>query len=153
VYITIIATREIAPNPRERPSHAPAAKPKKYCRLYRQFHPRDPAADEARRYLRVRDTDDGMVRIEIQLRPDEAARVLEACDVSAETRLDGLVAMAEAALRGDHPDRPPVDVLVHIDAATLTGRHEQAGISAETARRLLCDAGIVPVLERDDADG
>ncbi|HKA87360.1 MAG TPA: DUF222 domain-containing protein [Haliangiales bacterium] len=151
--MTRIATPENEANLLEIACHATAAQLEKICRLYRQVQPRDPAADEARRYLRVRDTDDGMVRIEIQLRPDEAARVLEACDVSAETRLDGLVAMAEAALRGDHPDRPPVDVLVHIDAATLTGRHEQAGISAETARRLLCDAGIVPVLERDDADG
>src|SRR5262249_60222206 len=112
---------------RETASTARARQSRKSRALYRQVHPRDPAADEARRYLRVRETDDGMVRIEIQLRPDEAARVLEACDVSAETRLDGLVAMAEAALRGDHPDRPPADVLVHIDAATPTGRHGPAG--------------------------
>src|SRR5262249_27720208 len=51
------------------------------------------------------------------------------------------------ALRGDPPARPPVEVLVHVDATTLTGRGERAGISAETARRLLCDAGIVPILE------
>ncbi|HKA89448.1 MAG TPA: hypothetical protein VKE22_17405 [Haliangiales bacterium] len=46
-----------------------------------------------------------------------------------------------------------MEVLVHVSAATLTGREEQAGISAETARRLLCDAGIVPVLDGDDAHG
>ena len=92
-----------------------------------------------------------MVRIEIPAPSDEAARLLKACDVSAETRLDGLVTMAEATLRGDQPERPPVEVLVHIDAATLVGQEEQAGISAETSRRLLCDAGIVPVLT--DAQG
>src|SRR5262249_47946767 len=145
--MTRIATPDNEANLLDMARHATAAQLEKICRLYRQIQPRDAAADEERRYLRVRDTDDGMVRIEIQLRPDEAARVLKACDVSAETRLDGLVAMAEATLRGDHPDRPPVEVLVHVDATTLTGRGERAGISAETARRLLCDAGIVPILE------
>ena len=40
-----------------------------------------------------------MVRIEVQLRPEEAAQVLRACDVFAGS--------AEATLRGDQPDRPP----------------------------------------------
>ena len=51
-----------------------------------------------------------MVRIEVQLRPEEAAQVLRACDVfagSATERADALVTMAEATLRGDQPDRPP----------------------------------------------
>ena len=103
------------------------------------------------RWLRVRDTNDGMVRIDIQLCPEEAARLLEALEISAETRLEGLLAMAEATLRGDRPDRPPVEVMVHVDAATLAGHCGQAGIPAETSRRLLCDAGVVPVLE--DATG
>jgi hypothetical protein len=42
-------------------------------------------------------------------------------------------------------DRPPVEVVVHVDAATLVGEEEQTGISAETSRRLLCDAGTVPI--------
>ncbi|HKA86578.1 MAG TPA: DUF222 domain-containing protein [Haliangiales bacterium] len=151
--MTRIATPDNEANLLELARQATAAQLEKICRLYGQTQPRDPAAEEERRYLRVRDTDDGMVRIEIQLRPDEAARVLKACDVSAETRMDGLVAMAEATLRGDHPDRPPVDVMVHVDAATLTGRDEQVGIPADTARRLLCDAGIVPVLAGEDAHG
>ena len=59
---------------------------------------------------------------------------------------------SEATLRGDHPDRPPVEVLVHVDAATLSGEEERTGISAEICRRLLCDAGIVPILNRADYD-
>jgi hypothetical protein len=57
----------------------------------------------------------------------------------------------KATLRGDQPDRPPVEVMLHIDAASLTGELEGVGVSAETSRRLLCDAGVVPV--RDDAEG
>jgi hypothetical protein len=94
----------------------------------------------------------GMVRIEAQLLPEEAARVLAACDVlaaKASERADALLTMAEATLRGDKPDRPPVEVLVHIDAETLCGDSGTAGISAESCRRLLCDAGVVPVLEQN----
>jgi Domain of unknown function (DUF222) len=131
-----------------------AAQLEKMCRLLDQLRPRDPATDEERRWLRARDEANGLVKIEAQLRPEEAARVLAACDAAAGEggrRVDGLVAMAEATLRGDKPDRAPVDVMVHIDAGTLTGEAAGAGISAEIARRLLCDAGVVAVLE--DAGG
>jgi hypothetical protein len=131
--------------------HSTAAQLEKICRLFAQSQPRPSGRAEPERWLRVRDTDDGMVRIGVQLRPEEAARLLEALQISAETPLEGLLAMAEAALRGDHVDRPPVEVMVHVDAATLLGHCDQAGISAETSRRLLCDAGVVPVLE--DATG
>ncbi len=59
--------------------------------------------------------------------------------------------------RGDEsvdprPIRSPVEVVVHITAATLEGTTEIGdGLSAETCRRLLCDAGVVPMLE--DASG
>jgi hypothetical protein len=45
--------------------------------------------------------------------------------------------------------RRPVEVLFHIDAATLTGHAHDTGygVSAEVARKLCCDAGIVPVIE------
>ena len=106
------------------------------------------------RWVRVRETDDGMVQVAFQLRPDEAARVLRACDVSAETsdRTDGLVALADAALRGEAAERPPVEVVVHVDAGTLAGNLDDGtGVSAETSRRLLCDAGVVPLLEEEPA--
>jgi hypothetical protein len=148
--MTRIATAENEGNLLELARHSTAAQLERMCHLYRRIQPRDPAKP-AERYLHVRDTDDGMVRIEIQLAPDEAARILKACDAAAETRIDGLLAMAEATLRGDHPDRPPVEVLVHVDAATLVGEEEQIGISAEMCRRLRCDAGIVPIL--NGADG
>jgi hypothetical protein len=50
------------------------------------------------------------------------------------------------------PLRPPVEVVVHITAANLEGTTDVGdGLSAETCRRLLCDAGVVPMLE--DASG
>jgi hypothetical protein len=127
-----------------------AAQLEKICRLLDQVAPRDPAVLAEHRWLRARDVAHGMVRVEAQLLPEEAARVLAACDVfatSAAERADALVTMAEATLRGDQPDRPPVEVLVHIDAVTLAGTQGDSGLSAETSRRLLCDAGVVPVLE------
>jgi uncharacterized protein DUF222 len=116
------------------------------------MRPRDAAVIEENRWLRARDGANGMVRIEVQLLPEEAARVLAACDVfagRASERADALVTMAEATLRGDKPDRPPVEVTVHIDAGSLTGNCGAAGVSEETCRRLLCDSGVVTVLEQD----
>jgi len=68
-------------------------------------------------------------------------------------RADGAVAVAEAALGGKQAGeggsvRPPVEVVVHVQAGDLAGRTELGdGISAEVSRRLLCDAGVVPILE------
>jgi hypothetical protein len=134
-----------------------AAQLERICRLYRQVAATSAeqarASDDAR-WVRVRTTDDGMVRIEAQLAAEEAALVLRAIEVSATKggRPDGLVAMADAALRGDAPERSPTEVVVHIDAATLDGHVDDGGgISAEASRRLCCDAGLVPVVE--DARG
>jgi hypothetical protein len=56
------------------------------CRLAGQLEPGpDGAPKGPDRWVHVRDTDDAIARIEMQLRPEEAARVLKACDVSAET--------------------------------------------------------------------
>ena len=102
-----------------------------------------------------------MVSVQLRLLPEEAARVLKALEVmGGGNRADGAVALAEAALTGrlaeqatggdgEGPSvRPPVEVVVHVQAADLEGRTELGdGISAETSRRLLCDAGVVPMLE------
>jgi uncharacterized protein DUF222 len=146
--MTRVATADNEAKLVELARHSTAAQLEKICRLVDQLRPRSHAVDEERRWLRSRDMDNGMVRIEAQLRHEEAARVLAACDVfaaSAAERADALLTMAEAALRGDKPERPPVEILVHIDADTLTGDMAGTGISAEISRRLLCDAGIRPV--------
>jgi Domain of unknown function (DUF222)/HNH endonuclease len=87
-------------------------------------------------------------------------------DVPAETRqtlsqrrADALVLMADNLLAGEARVRNGGDrfqVVVHVDDATLAagaeGRCELADgapLAAETARRLACDAAIVPLVERD----
>jgi hypothetical protein len=193
-----------------------AAQLEKICRFYRQTAPREASEDE-RRWVTHRTTDDGMVRISMQLRAEEAESVLKAIDVSAGagTPADRVVAMAELVLAGQpggcaeanaqaaieasrrepnsvldarssgapgpadgEPDQPggqpdqaggqprsagkgddqaaprvrrPVEVMFHIDAETLTGHAHDSGhgISAEVCRKLCCDAGIIPVVERE----
>ena len=139
-----------------------AAQLERICRLTRQVQSPSAeearAADDERRYVMSRATDDGMVSIHLRLHPDEAARVMKALEVCAEggRLVDGAVAMADSALaggpsgEGDPPGsgRPPVEAIVHISADALAGHTDLGdGLSAEISRRLLCDAGVVPVLE------
>jgi hypothetical protein len=114
--------------------------------------------EDGRRYVVSRRTDDGLVSIQIRVLPDEAARILAAIGSHAVrgNQADGAVAMAEVALRGDAGSggtvRPPVEVVIHVAAETLTGVTDPGdGLPAETCRRLLCDCGVVPILE--DAAG
>ena len=71
-------------------------------------------------------------------------------------RADALVSVARAYLHGDQPQRAPIDVTITIPASSLrrdavdtvdVGCMGSACISAETARRLSCDAGVVEVIE------
>src|SRR5687768_14075780 len=146
---------------------ATGAQLERICRLKRMVNALagEPARDvEARRYVVERPTEDGMVSIQLRLLPDEAAAVMKALAVAGSgNRADGAVALAEMALAGrlGGPPagdgeaasvRPPVEVVVHVQAADLEGRTELGdGVSAEVARRVLCDAGVVPMLE--DANG
>jgi len=161
-----------------------ASQLEKTCRLWRQVQPKPQSATEEplRRWVRYRETDDGMVILEARLHPEEAARVQKAIESSAkdlagkagasaaampdsETSAedlsgqadasaasmpddaDGLVAIAEHVLgcRGA-PGNRPVEVTMTIDAATMQGHTESGlGLSPAAARRLCCDAKIVPV--------
>jgi hypothetical protein len=142
-----------------------AAALERLCRLYRQVSQAekpDPEVERDRRWVRTRKGDDGMVRITASLHPDVAAQTCgvaaQTCGVAAQTcgardRADGLVALSEAALDDEAGSgRPQVEatVRVEVDTATLTGQLEDGtGVSAETARRLLCDAGVVSVAESE----
>ena len=120
------------------------------------------------RYARWFHDDDGSLVVQVRLAPEDGALVRSALEVAAENapaeasleqrRADALVSMAKTVLaaEGDRvPARP--EVMVHVDAAVLAhddpvGRCELedgSALSPETARRLACDAAIIPLLEHD----
>ncbi len=127
-----------------------AAQLETICRKLRAVHRLAALAPDdvrARRAVTRRDRDDGMVVIEAVLPADEAALVLAAIEreaarasasdgvaaggtgVPAETRrpvhldrADGLVAMSQAALRGDAPGRSPVELVLTISRDALATR-------------------------------
>jgi 5-methylcytosine-specific restriction endonuclease McrA len=135
-----------------------------------------PEFDTERRWVSAADTDDGMVRITAQLHADEAAMVMAAVEQAGTTptsfdRADGLVALAVGTgCSGTENTQSPlpspshspslsssIDMVVRVDADTLIGRSTQpavmgcTNVSAETARRLLCNAAVIPF--RVDSDG
>jgi len=111
-----------------------------------------------------------MVRVEAVLRPDEAAMVMRAIEqeakrASAEAfdRANGLVSLAQAVLRGDAPDRAPVEIVVTVPHTALAAAAaaepgldtvgvlaDGTPVSAEACRRLACDAGLVTIIEGAD---
>ena len=70
-------------------------------------------------------------------------------------RADALVAIAQAHVRGDKPDRSPIEVIVTVEArvlarpgdptdpSTVACFRDGTCVSPETARRLCCDAGVI----------
>jgi hypothetical protein len=135
-----------------------ASQLEKSCRLLRQVQSLDGVdpreVEDGRRWVDTRQTDDGMVSIQIRVLPEEAARVMKAIEHCAEGRslADGAVALAEAALAGapggEGTIRTPVEVVVHVTASDLLGETPDGDrLPAETSMRLLCDAGVVPMLE------
>lgn len=177
--ITRVATPENEAALLEVARHCPGHELETVCRKYRSVlrHDADPdpEGDRQRRWVARRDTADGMVRIEAVLHPEEAALVWAALDhgakqqcresqrVSAERsssapiaafdRADSLVELAQGYLRGDRPDRAPIELVVSVPAETLrrplaiTTNADGTCISAEAARRLACDCGVVDVVE------
>jgi Domain of unknown function (DUF222)/HNH endonuclease len=72
------------------------------------------------------------------------------------SRADALVSLAQAYLRGDRPDRSPIEITLTIPQSSLrdtvadpteVGEMGEAFLSTETARRLSCDAGVIEIVE------
>jgi hypothetical protein len=121
-----------------------------------------PEVADARRRVTKRVLDDGMVRIDATLRPEEAAIVWAAIERAAKqasgvstdsafNRADGLVALA----RGERGNG--VELVVTLPRTVLTDESDEpcaisdgTYVSADTARRLACDAPIVEVTETPD---
>jgi hypothetical protein len=131
-----------------------AAELEKLCQMMRSSAVDESAAD-LKRAFRSRTDANGMVRMTITVTAEEAAVVCVALDACADTpnrRAEGLVAMADAALRGTAGDRNPTEVIVFACADDLSARTEEGrSVPAETTRRLLCDAGVVALIR--DANG
>jgi len=131
----------------------------------------------ANRYARWRWQDDGSLSISAHLDPEAGAMLIAAIEGmmalqggSAEPpsvqesidarRADGLVGLAEAAMAGGAEGlavKVP-EVVVHVDVAVLADDangdsllDDGPALAPETARRLACEAGIVPIFE--DGDG
>jgi len=153
-----------------------ASQLERICRGYRRAlrAADEQSEDEADvRWFRERETDGGHVRVEMQLRPEEAAVLRRAIDVAmaelyrdraatgtrVETvrRVDALVAMAERFLTAGGAvaeGAPPVEVVVHVEADALAGMadggaamDDGTALSQPTIERLACDARVVAVVE------
>ena len=141
------------------------------CRKFRTVDLGDtPTVEEAAeaRYARHEWTEGGMMMLSIQLPADEGARVLSAIESAREASegdrpslADGVVTLAESFLaEGARPRRggAPHEVVLHVSAESLAtndggafiDNHDGPCVSAETARRLACDASVATVV-RDDA--
>jgi hypothetical protein len=157
--------------------HATGAQLEKLVRGYhRALSASVGAAQRAheRRYLSFGWEDDGSLRIEGRLTPDDGALLMAAVgayerrsddwagDPVAVRRADALVGLARAGLEAPDGERTTGDrceVVVHVDVETLASDqvHERAelesgpALAAETVRRLGCDAAVVAMLERDGA--
>ena len=116
-----------------------------------------------------------MLRMTIQLPPDEGARLLSAIECAAEvervdraggdrgdddrtppSKADGLVVLAESFFAdGARPRRggAPNEVVLHVPAGTLAANgegafienHDGRAVPRDTARKLACDARVTTV--------
>jgi hypothetical protein len=123
---------------------------------------------EARREARLFFDDDGMLVVRARLAPEEGAVFLRAMDEARrqlwerpeqadrpveQARVDAFALIAERALGGTaRTSGDRAMVVIHVDEEVLrsdaTGESrivDAAGVSAETSRRLSCDASLVAV--------
>jgi Domain of unknown function (DUF222)/HNH endonuclease len=86
----------------------------------------------------------------LQQRADAARRAFN--------RADALVSVAHGYLRGDRPHRSPIEITLTIPDSGLradmpdlveVGEMGESFVSAEAARRLSCDAGVIEVVESE----
>jgi hypothetical protein len=84
----------------------------------------------------------------LQQREDVAKRAFN--------RADALMSIVQGYLRGDRPERTPIEMVITIPASALrsgdadpieVGEMAEGLVSAQAARRLSCDAGVVEVVE------
>jgi hypothetical protein len=151
--------------------HTTGAQLERLCRKLRRVTADDETGDptDDRRFLREEVLDSGLVRVTVVLHPDEAALVSKAVEqarrpepgASAEAPAplpppDALVKVAESYLahrEAAAPSAPRTEIVVHVDQDPLAADGTLAAtlddgtrVSAETFRRLCCDATLVTAL-------
>lgn len=146
--------------------HAPAAQVEGYCRRLRNGDAQA-AAEDARRLLASRSLirhfrEDGSASLSVELPREEVELVLKALELVA-SRLpedptrslfakgaDALVQMAREILSGQVGDGTQADeyqVVVHVDAAALSGQGGESDLPVPTIQRLCCDGSLVPLID------
>ena len=120
--------------------HSTAAQLESICRKYQlvqRLNDPDRHREATYRMVTKRDLDDGMVRVEATLRADEAAIVwaaiqqaTKAASEKGTSKVDGLLAIIQAYVRGESPQRSPVEVIVTVPQESLaTGSAEPAAFA------------------------
>jgi hypothetical protein len=125
------------------------------------------AAQEMKQSLECHWDEDGMLVVRGRLTPEDGAALMSALEVAQDqvpeavvTDLGTRARRAQALVvlaRGSSEQAAPCELVVHVDAETVSGdrvreRSElESGpvLAPETIRRLGCDAAVVEIIERD----
>lgn len=149
-----------------------AAQLEKVVRVARKVTREEAVHADGDRHLLLMPDIDGSVELRGRLTAEDAAVLRRALDLAREVlgdegsdrgpahlSADALVLLADSVLVTGPSGRATADrheVVVHVDVQALTGDERghrdiegDSPIAVETARRLCCDAGIVPQLERE----
>ena len=135
-----------------------------YRTVVRNVDPDRAHVQQAAVGMKVRHNDDGTVTITATLTPDAAVQVLDALDAARKelrrerrgeehpSRADALERLAVAYTQPDAHRPAPTEIIWHTDEAGGLGADARHGVfvSAETVRRLACDARVRRI--RDDGD-
>jgi hypothetical protein len=141
-----------------------------YCRRLRQGDAEASAADAKRlhetRSLCRQFREDGSGALTVELPRAELELVLKALEFVGNSLpedpsrslfakgADALLQMARDALAGRATDGGSAgenyQVVVHVDAAALSGRGGEADLPLPTVRRLCCDGSVIPVARDED---
>jgi Domain of unknown function (DUF222)/HNH endonuclease len=111
---------------------------RKYALVQRHGEDRHPQGDEQRRYVRRRDTEDGMVKIEAVLHPEEAEMVWAMLNhaamqlVEPRSRPGGDSAESDAALRQPAPLTASLPAPAELDGSAVAARVISAGVTGPT---------------------
>jgi hypothetical protein len=146
--------------------HATGAQLEKLCRQYGRVleaTSTNAAAMYARQALSTYWDDDGMLVVQGRLTPEDGAALTAALDQAAESvpeelrELGARTVRAQALVALATGGEPTAEVVVHVDAETLSGDEvkrqsevaDGPALAPETVRRLGCDAAVVAMIERD----